>query len=100
MVTRDPFSDGGRYVKHRAAIEHGASTMAGGRRGHHRRRRRVHAARVETSAPRRAGARAAVIEALVRGGDGRPRLPIPISIDTRKPEVAEAALVTGLRDGE
>jgi dihydropteroate synthase len=36
-----------------------------------------------------------VIEALVRGGEGRPPLPVPLSIDTRKPEVAEAAVLTG-----
>jgi dihydropteroate synthase len=36
-----------------------------------------------------------VIEALTHGADGRPKLPLPVSVDTRKPEVAEAALLTG-----
>jgi hypothetical protein len=87
-VTPDSFSDGGRYVAHRAAIEHahrmaaegadiidvgGESTRPGS----------------ETVAATEELARVLpVIEVLVRGGEGRPRLPIPISIDTRKPEPA------------
>jgi len=94
-VTPDSFSDGGRYVSHRAAIEHahkmasegadiidvgGESTRPGS----------------ETVTASEELARVLpVIDALVRGGEGRPRLPIPVSIDTRKPEVAEAAIVTG-----
>ncbi len=94
-VTPDSFSDGGRFLSHHAAIER-AHTMAaegadiidiGGestRPGS------------DTVSPAEELARVLpVIEALVRGGEGRPRLPLPISIDTRKPEVAEAALVTG-----
>lgn len=94
-VTPDSFSDGGKFITHRAAIEH-AHTMAaqgadivdvGG----------------ESTRPGSDAVTASeelarvlpVIEALARGGEGRPRLPIPLSIDTRKPEVAVAALAAG-----
>jgi len=94
-VTPDSFSDGGRFVAHRAAIEHAHKLAAEGAD--------IIDVGGESTRPGSdavtAGEELArvlpVIEALVRGGDGRPRLPIPISIDTRKPEVAEAALVTG-----
>jgi len=94
-VTPDSFSDGGRFHSHRAAIERAHQMAAEGADiidigGESTR---------PGSEPVTAGEELArvlpVIEALVRGGEGRPRLPIPISIDTHKPEVAEAALVTG-----
>ncbi len=36
-----------------------------------------------------------VISALVRGGEGHPPVPVPVSIDTRKPAVARAAIEAG-----
>jgi len=94
-VTPDSFSDGGKFVSHRAAVEHAHHMAAGGadiidiggestRPGSDTVPFQEEIARVLP-----------VIEALVSGGDGRPPLPIPLSIDTRKPEVAEAALRAG-----
>lgn len=94
-VTPDSFSDGGKFVSHRAAVEHAHAMAAGGadiidiggestRPGSDTVPFQEEIARVLP-----------VIEALLRGGNGRPRLPLPLSIDTRKPEVADAALRAG-----
>ena len=94
-VTPDSFSDGGRYVMHRAAIEHAHRMAAEGADIIDVGGESTRPGSDMVSATEELARVLPVIEALVRGGEGRPRLPIPISIDTRKPEVAEAALVTG-----
>ena len=94
-ITPDSFSDGGKFVAYRAAIEHAHAMVAAGadivdvggestRPGSDPVPTSEELARVMS-----------VIETLVRGGDGRPPLPVPISIDTRKPEVATIALDAG-----
>lgn len=94
-VTPDSFSDGGRYLSHRAAIEQAHTMTADGADiidvGGESTRPGAETVSVTEELARVLP----VIEALVRGGEGRPRLPVPVSIDTRKPDVAEAALVTG-----
>lgn len=94
-VTPDSFSDGGRFLSHRAAIEQAHAMAAEGADildiGGESTRPGAEAVTASEELARVLP----VIEALVRGGEGRPRLPLPISVDTRKPEVAEAALVTG-----
>jgi dihydropteroate synthase len=94
-VTPDSFSDGGKFVAHRAAIEHAHAMVAAGadivdvggestRPGSDPVPANEELARVLP-----------VIESLARGGNGRPPLPVPVSIDTRKPEVARAAIAAG-----
>lgn len=94
-VTPDSFSDGGKFAAHRAAVEHAHRMAAGGADiidiGGESTRPGSDTVPVQEELARVLP----VIEALVRGGDGRPPLPVPLSIDTRKPEVAEAALLTG-----
>jgi dihydropteroate synthase len=94
-VTPDSFSDGGKFVSHQAAVAHAHAMVAAGadiidvggestRPGS------------ETVSDANELARVLpVIEALTSGGDGRPPLPVPVSIDTRKPAVAAAALDAG-----
>ncbi len=94
-VTPDSFSDGGRYISHRAAIEHAHQMAADGADIIDVGGESTRPGSETVSATEELARVLPVIEALVRGGDGRPRLPLPISIDTRKPDVAEAALVTG-----
>ncbi|HKW14132.1 MAG TPA: dihydropteroate synthase [Candidatus Krumholzibacteria bacterium] len=94
-VTPDSFSDGGRFLNHRAAIEHAHKMAAEGADIIDVGGESTRPGSDMVSATEELARVLPVIEALVRGGDGRPRLPIPISIDTCKPEVAEAALVTG-----
>jgi dihydropteroate synthase len=94
-VTPDSFSDGGRFLNHRAAIEHAHKMAAEGADIIDVGGESTRPGSDTVSATEELARVLPVIEALVRGGDGRPRLPIPISIDTCKPEVAEAALVTG-----
>jgi dihydropteroate synthase len=94
-VTPDSFSDGGKFVSHRAAVEHAHAMAAGGADlidiGGESTRPGSDTVPVSEEIARVLP----VIEALVKGGDGRPRLPLPLSIDTRKPEVADAALRAG-----
>jgi dihydropteroate synthase len=94
-VTPDSFSDGGRFLSHRAAIEQAHKMAAEGADIIDIGGESTRPGAESVSATEELARVLPVIEALVRGGEGRPRLPIPISIDTRKPEVAEAALVTG-----
>src|SRR5262245_2399319 len=94
-VTPDSFSDGGRFLSHRAAIEQAHAMVAEGADIIDVGGESTRPGSETVSATEELARVLPVIEALVRGGEGRPRLPIPISIDTRKPEVAEAALVTG-----
>jgi dihydropteroate synthase len=94
-VTPDSFSDGGRFVDVRAAVEHAHAMVAAG------------AAIVdvggESTRPGSEPVPAAleidritpVIDALVRGGFGHAPLSAPISIDTRKAKVADEALRAG-----
>jgi len=88
-VTPDSFSDGGRYVEPERAVEHGLALAregadmldVGGEST------RPHAAEVpEEEELRRV---IPVVEALAR------ELRIPISIDTRRPSVAKAAIAAG-----
>jgi dihydropteroate synthase len=94
-VTPDSFSDGGKFVSHRAAIEHAHRMAAEGADiidvGGESTRPGSDAVPLQDELARVLP----VIEGLVRGANGRPPLPTPLSIDTRKPEVAEAALLTG-----
>ncbi len=94
-VTPDSFSDGGKFVSHQAAIEHAHAMAAAGADiidiGGESTRPGADAVPLQEELARVLP----VIEALSHGGGGRPRLPVPLSIDTRKPEVAEAALLTG-----
>ena len=94
-VTPDSFSDGGKFVSHAAAIEHAYRMVADGADlidvGGESTRPGSDTVPVEEELRRILP----VVEALARGSDGRPRLPVPLSIDTRKPEVAAAALAAG-----
>ena len=94
-VTPDSFSDGGKFVSQKAAIEHAHKMAADGADlidiGGESTRPGADA----VSATEEIRRLLPVIEALTRGTDGRPPLPVPLSIDTRKPEVADAALRAG-----
>ncbi len=89
-VTPDSFSDGGRYLDHGAAIERGRAVVAEG----------AHWVDVggESTRPRAEPVPAdeemrrvlPVVEALAAEG-------VPVSIDTRKPDVARAAVDAGAR---
>jgi dihydropteroate synthase len=94
-VTPDSFSDGGRFLSHRAAIEQAHAMAAEGADIIDVGGESTRPGAESVSATEELARVLPVIEALVRGGEGRPRLPLPVSIDTHKPEVAEAALVTG-----
>lgn len=93
-ITPDSFSDGGRFAKPAAAVEHAHRMAADGADivdvGGESTRPGSNAVSAQEELDRVLP----VIEALA-GGRNRPRLPIPISIDTRKPEVAKAALAAG-----
>ncbi len=94
-VTPDSFSDGGRFVDTRTAVAHAHAMVAAG------------AAIVdvggESTRPGSEPVPASleidrvlpVIKALARGGFDHPALSVPISIDTRKPKVADEALRAG-----
>jgi dihydropteroate synthase len=94
-VTPDSFSDGGRFVDARRAVEHahalaadGASIIDIGGESTRPGSESVPASlEIDRVVP--------VIEALVRGGFDRPPLPVPVSIDTRKAKVADEALRAG-----
>jgi dihydropteroate synthase len=94
-VTPDSFSDGGKFVSHRAAVAHAHAMVAAGADvvdvGGESTRPGSDAVSVTEELARVLP----VVESLVRGGDGRPPLPVPVSIDTRHPEVASAALDAG-----
>jgi dihydropteroate synthase len=94
-VTPDSFSDGGRFLSHRAAIEQAHRMAADGADIIDIGGESTRPGSEPVSATEELARVLPVIEVLVRGGDGHARLPLPISIDTHKPEVAEAALVTG-----
>lgn len=88
-VTPDSFSDGGRYFSHDAAVQHAMELQAegadivdvGGESTRPDARPVTEAEEMRRVLP--------VIERLA------PRLSVPISIDTRKPAVARAALAAG-----
>jgi dihydropteroate synthase len=94
-VTPDSFSDGGKFVSHRAAVAHAHAMAAAGADivdvGGESTRPGAQAVSTQEESERVLP----VIASLVRGGDGRPALPVPISIDTHKPAVARAALDAG-----
>jgi dihydropteroate synthase len=94
-VTPDSFSDGGKFVSHRAAVAHAHAMVAAGADivdvGGESTRPGASAVSVTEELARVLP----VVESLVRGGDGRPPLPAPLSIDTRHPEVAGAVLDAG-----
>jgi len=94
-VTPDSFSDGGKFVAHKAAIEHAHAMVAAGADIIDIGGESTRPGSDPVPAPDELARVLPVIEALVRGGEGRPRLPVPISIDTRKPEVATVALDAG-----
>lgn len=88
-VTPDSFSDGGRFLDHEAAVEHGLRMAADGADlldvGGESTRPGSEAVSIDEE-----GARVvSVIKRLAAEVD------VPVSIDTRKPEVAEAALDAG-----
>jgi dihydropteroate synthase len=89
-VTPDSFSDGGKFVRREAAVEHALRMVAEGADiidvGGESTRPGSDAVSVGEEMDRVLP----VIEAL-----GSPRPPVPIAIDTRKPEVAQAALAAG-----
>ncbi len=89
-VTPDSFSDGGRYLDHAAAIEHGRDVVADGADwvdvGGESTRPRAEPVPVDEELRRVVP----VVEALVADG-------IAVSIDTRKAEVARAAVDAGAR---
>jgi dihydropteroate synthase len=91
-VTPDSFSDGGRFLEPAAAIDHGARLIAEGADlldvGGESTRPGAAAVPAEVERERVGG----VIRELAR------RFPeVPISVDTSKPEVADAALQAGAR---
>ncbi len=94
-VTPDSFSDGGRYSDRRSAVAYAHEMAAAGAD--------IIDVGGESTRPGSGGVSARdelarvlpVIDVLVHGGDGRPPLPVPVSIDTRKPEVARAAIAAG-----
>lgn len=94
-VTPDSFSDGGRFVDVRAAVDHAHAMVAagaaivdvGGESTRPGSESVPAAVEIERVAP--------VIDALVRGGLGHAPLAVPISIDTRKAKVADEALRAG-----
>jgi dihydropteroate synthase len=94
-VTPDSFSDGGRFIDVRAAVDHahamvdaGAAIVDVGGESTRPGSEPVPAAlEIERVVP--------VIDALVRGGFGHAPLAAPVSIDTRKPKVADEALRAG-----
>jgi len=94
-VTPDSFSDGGKFVSHRAAVAHAHAMVAAGADlvdvGGESTRPGASAISVTEELARVLP----VVETLVRGGEGRPPLPAPVSIDTRHPEVAAAVLDAG-----
>jgi len=94
-VTPDSFSDGGKFVAHRAAIEHAHAMVAAGADIVDVGGESTRPGSDPVSAQEELARVLPVIQTLVHGGDGRPPLPVPLSIDTRKPEVALAALGAG-----
>ncbi|HEU4366516.1 MAG TPA: dihydropteroate synthase [Candidatus Krumholzibacteria bacterium] len=94
-VTPDSFSDGGRFVDGRAAIAHAHAMVAAGADVIDVGGESTRPGSSAVSAREEGDRVLPVITALVRGGDGRPPLPVPVSIDTRKPAVAQAALDAG-----
>jgi dihydropteroate synthase len=89
-VTPDSFSDGGRYLDHAAAIAHGRAEVAGGADwvdvGGESTRPRAEPVPVDEELRRVIP----VIEALASDG-------VAVSVDTRKADVARAALNAGAR---
>jgi dihydropteroate synthase len=89
-VTPDSFSDGGRYLDHAAAIEHGRRIVAQGADwldvGGESTRPRAQPVPADEELRRVVP----VVEALAADG-------VPVSIDTRKAEVARAAAGAGAR---
>jgi dihydropteroate synthase len=89
-VTPDSFSDGGRFLDHAAAVEHGRSLVAQGADwidvGGESTRPRAEPVPVDEELRRVIP----VVEALAADG-------VAVSIDTRKAEVAEAAVTAGAR---
>lgn len=94
-VTPDSFSDGGKFVSTRAAVAHAHAMAAAGADMIDVGGESTRPGSDTVSVTEELARVLPVIEALVNGGDGRPRLPIPVSIDTRKPVVARAALDAG-----
>ncbi len=94
-VTPDSFSDGGHFVDVRTAVAHAHAMVDAGAQivdigGESTRPGSVAvpvAVEIERVVP--------VIEALTRGGFGYHSLEVPLSIDTRKAQVADAALRAG-----
>ena len=89
-VTPDSFSDGGRYLDHAAALAHGHQVMADGADwvdvGGESTRPRAEPVPVDEELRRVVP----VVESLAADG-------VAVSIDTRKPEVARAAVDAGAR---
>ena len=94
-VTPDSFSDGGRFASPRAAVAHAHAMAAAGADVIDVGGESTRPGSDTVSVTEELARVLPVIESLVHGGDGRPRLPVPVSIDTRKPVVARAALDAG-----
>ena len=93
-VTPDSFSDGGRFLDPQARDR--ACAPAGRRgRGHPRHRRRI-----EPPGRRAGRRRGGAARACCRCSRRLRRLGVPVSVDTRKPEVMRAALAAGADDDQ
>lgn len=95
-VTPDSFSDGGRYADAERAIAHGLELVAQGAHILDVGGESTRPGSDEVSAHEEVARVVPVIEGLVATFDEDPAVPaVPISIDTRHPEVAAAALAAG-----
>jgi dihydropteroate synthase len=88
-VTPDSFSDGGRFVDHRAAVAHAHAMRAAGADLIDVGGESTRPGAAEVSLQQELDRVIPVIEALAAG------MEIPIAIDTRKPEVMRAAVAAG-----
>jgi dihydropteroate synthase len=89
-VTPDSFSDGGRFLDHAAAIDHGLRLVADGARWVDVGGESTRPGADPVPADEELRRVVPVVEALAGAG-------VDVSIDTRKPEVAEAAVAAGAR---
>ena len=88
-VTPDSFSDGGRYADVAAAVERGVAMVAEGAAIVDVGGESTRPGAADVTVDEEIGRVLPVVEELVR------RLPVPVSVDTSKPEVMRAAIVAG-----
>jgi len=94
-VTPDSFSDGGRHLDRDAALRHAHAMAAEGADLIDVGGESTRPGAVPVSTQEEIDRVLPVIEALRTGGGERPPIAVPLSIDTRKAAVAEAALAAG-----